>query len=119
MPDLSAADSAVLPPPSTGTADQQPQLPPLRLVDLIATVKSTPSCAVATETVHLLNSRSVQMTADQLYSHLYSLHAFSRDLGRTLREMVAKQQSAGASSEELVAIMLRAIDELVEDHPTM
>jgi len=99
--------------PSTTT------LPPLCLVDLIVVVKTTPSSAVQTETLRLLNTHTVLMSPDQLYSHLYCLHALSRNLGHTLQEMVSSHCSAGADNDEMAAVMLRAYDDLVEDHLDM
>jgi len=66
-----------------------------------------------------VNTHDVQMSPDKLYSHLYCLRAYSREIGRTLKEMVGTQQSTGATSDQLLAYMLRAFDELVDGHVAM
>ena len=91
-------------------------LPPLRLADLIGVVKTTLSDSVYVETARLLQHHTVHMSPVQLQDMLISLHALSRNLSRTLREMMASHRAAGATNDDLLALLSRAFDHLAEDH---
>ena len=64
-------------------------------------------------------NHAVDLTPAEPYNTLLAMYAFRGNLGRTLREFVSSQQSAGVTGDALVTLLLQAFDALAEDTVNM
>jgi len=94
-------------------------LSPLRMTDLITTVRTTSYDRVPQEVQRLRRHFSTDMTEDHLFTVLASMHMARRDVAYQLREHIVEARSQEVSDSDVVTTALLTIDAVTEEYFAM